>query len=85
MIELPSAFPIEDVVHSIQMRICYIETGTVTHRASDAVEFNKSLGKDWPRHGIKIKALDGSQRELIARLEEAIKQLRKSSKWNKCV
>lgn len=80
---LPANFPVDDVVHAIQMRICFIETGTVTYRATDAAQINDAMGADRLRHGIKIKALQPEQRDLIARLEKAASDLQGSASSNR--
>lgn len=70
---------IEDIIHSLVMRINYIETGTTTHSSLDAAAFNKALNPKsmLDRHRvISINPLSREQRSLIARLEDSISLLR---------
>lgn len=52
---------IEDVVTSLEMRMAYIETGTVTLRANDAINQNQHK---------MVRALADSQKEAIARMDQ---------------
>lgn len=70
---------IEDIIHSLVMRINHVETGTTTHSAIDAAAFNKALNPKsmLDRHRvIAINPLSREQRSLIARLEDSISLLR---------
>ena len=65
----------EEIRVALWMRKNYIETGTVTMSANDAVRFNKSINPDsFPKtKPIEIKPLSTDQMKLIIRLEELIK------------
>ena len=79
-----------EIVTAINMHINYLETGTVTHSATDAQTYNSSLSpliragtrrgvQLWapnPNKPIPIKALSSEQRRLIIKLEDARDQLR---------
>lgn len=51
---------IEDLINCINVRLCYIETGTVYLRANDAITQGQQRC---------IRALEPSQRESIRRME----------------
>lgn len=55
-----------DLVQALQMRLCVIETGNHILRANDAIQCGKPQ---------LVKALDQSQRQLIARHEALIQRL----------
>lgn len=54
------------VVSSLQMKICFIETGTVIMRQSDAIQQNETK---------MVRSLDKSQRALVLSLEDLIESL----------
>lgn len=70
--------PIEDIVTSINMRICIIETGDSSLRATD-IEAAPGAFQSPGRAPAKIKALSREQRDLINRLEDAVTLLRAKS------
>ncbi len=57
--EIFTSQEVDDIALALGMRICYIETGTVTLRASDAITQGKSN---------LIKPLSDEQQRLILRL-----------------
>lgn len=70
---------LEDIIHSLVMRINHVETGTTTHSATDAAEYNKCLNPNDSidrRMMISIRSISREQRDLITRLEDSIKIFR---------
>lgn len=53
------------------MRLCMIETGRPTFRASDAREYNRSLVGSDRNKFIRINELDSSQKHVVEELEAA--------------
>lgn len=71
---------VDDLVAAMQSRICWLETRTTTHRATDAEQHNSSLSvhKVIDRQRlITINALTTPQMEIIVNLEKLIKKLQK--------
>ncbi len=74
----------ELLVEGLQMRICWIETGTTNMTAVDAYNYNKSIPKPTSlrqdglqvKKPVEIKALSSEQRRLICELEELITKVR---------
>lgn len=61
---------VEEIVTALKMRMSYIETGTVTLRANDAI------GRGDHK---KVRALDADQRKLISEIELLITELERQS------
>lgn len=65
---------ISEVIAAINMRINFIETGTVSNSANDAQAFNRTLDMSKAldrKRAIKINPLSRQQRDVLARLEDA--------------
>lgn len=65
---------LEIVIVSLQMRICYLETGTVTHRQSDC---RKEDGTKFGSSNIKPKILTVDQMRLIVQIDDLLREFEK--------
>lgn len=64
------------VIHAIQMRMNYIETGNPNYGAVDVEASNSGAYKGKPQT-LRVKPLSREQRDLLNVLEDAIKTIRK--------
>lgn len=64
-----------ELITCINMRICWIETGTVTHTRNDAIRFNESLMQQSTVRRIAIKLVTDDQESLLIQLKSLRKEL----------